>query len=1498
MREPGAAVDGGMLGQPIDSPAIGREHDHPEHDHADGDHPAAMSGTPNLAVTNVLMLDGQGNYVSGVAPGEMVQLRAIITAQNYPSGQPFDIEFDVAGFPIRHDDQTYITHDSTNWWFTLTGWYQADVAMAATVTIDVGQDVAESDETDNTFTRTLTPDTSIGRPSLRFPVRGGQNGEYDFTNHVDVDPRGQSDTDFRGGAYQYDGHTGWDLGPGGFEAQDDGIEIVAAAGGTVVDAADGHFDRQTTWGANQPPNYVILDHGDGWATWYWHLAEDTVAVEVGDTVGEGQLLGLMGSSGFSTGSHLHFEVRRHNRPVETMYDTAGYWQTSEEPVYEPETLVEVTRSTVQDRLPTYSREGFGRNGVFSTSSGASDLVYAAFQFTHLIAGDVLRWNWIRPDGTTRASLQNTVSGNHRSGYYRWGLTQSYLGGDIGTWTVELEYDGRHVATEQFEITAAAGPPQARLNHDASEVYVSPGRRTPFVIDHGTSQTFTLHNVGESTMSVEVTQIPNGFHVQAPASVPAGGQASVTVTAAGAVGQTGGTIALVTGDPDLPEYRFDVETLDPTGTTTAAVIAAGNYEGQAWVGPGRVPRGRIAPDLTITGTQQPRSLWVEPQTPRPGESVTLLTGDGIHLGREESSGVRGVFRDGMRIADFVPFGDAAEIVFADGLTAADAEQVGRRVGVFLGGAVPPRGKRTFQFIYQDTDGFAPAVLATLVANRRTPPGAATVNSPPQISAPYVIDAPTTVDLFPQLQLSDPDGHNLIAAAVRLDDGWDPGDSLDIVGTLPAGIAIVGYDPGSRTLRLYGSASAAAYRQALMQVQLTSAARGDGETMDVSLRVWDAGSPGDPAGGEAAVGTTVVVYPIEDADDQISEATPIAFDWPVTDNIENPGDVDIFSFTAAAGQFVSIDVDAASDLDSALRLFDAAGNQIAFSDNDPGPHEGGGPDAAIHFAVPASGTYYAAVSSAGNGAYDPLDGTGDAGGTSDGGYDLTLTLTSDRPHVDRLNGSVRYVENRRPVTFARSARVGDDDADFGGGQLIIQADGSLDDRVGLLAGNGVKPGTAVFGEGSGVITIARPGLGDVPVGDVTYSGTAIVVIFRAGVSRQDVQRVLRNAAYANDSELPAAQSRISARVADGDGNWSPEATTLVNLVSLADNPVIAGILPTPEWTEGSGPVPLTGVVSVSDVDTSDWAGARLDVLVRTPREAEDRFLLDAAADAGVSISGTAPGAIVSIDGRAVAELDRGAAAIRLVLDFLPGATTADVGRLASLIRFDSASDAPQGPKTVRFTLSDPGGGRGVVQQTLVITPVNDPPAILNVAGRTAAVNAGGAVRVLASSFTIDDPDYAGGGGTLSVSIPGNSDGGLLVAPDPAGRVVVSGSDVSYLGTPVGSLSGGGTGTLSVSFNAAATFAAVRSVGRLIAYDADAAAPARTLSVEWDFADEAGAAAPTAVMSLEVRAAAFSSLTLDEVIAGGGRAGGGRAGGGRAGGVMAGPAGREDDRDWWQV
>jgi murein DD-endopeptidase MepM/ murein hydrolase activator NlpD/cell division protein FtsL len=100
-------------------------------------------------------------------------------------------------------------------------------------------------------------------------------------------------------------HSGIDIAGAGIR----GANVVAAKSGYVITAADGWNGGYGTW--------VIIDHGDGLVTRYAHLLLSSITVTVGQYVRVGDVIGRVGSTGQSTGPHLHFEVRvygQHQNP--------------------------------------------------------------------------------------------------------------------------------------------------------------------------------------------------------------------------------------------------------------------------------------------------------------------------------------------------------------------------------------------------------------------------------------------------------------------------------------------------------------------------------------------------------------------------------------------------------------------------------------------------------------------------------------------------------------------------------------------------------------------------------------------------------------------------------------------------------------------------------------------------------------------------------------------------------------------------------------------------------------------------------------------------------------------------------------------------------------------------------------------------------------------------------------------------------------------------------
>lgn len=105
-------------------------------------------------------------------------------------------------------------------------------------------------------------------------------------------------------------HTGWDL------AAPTGTPIVAADNGSVATISNGGAYGKA----------VMIVHGDGLITFYAHM--NSVGVKIGQVVTKGQTIGTVGSTGWSTGPHLHFEVRINGTP----YDPRGWFGGSRSPI--------------------------------------------------------------------------------------------------------------------------------------------------------------------------------------------------------------------------------------------------------------------------------------------------------------------------------------------------------------------------------------------------------------------------------------------------------------------------------------------------------------------------------------------------------------------------------------------------------------------------------------------------------------------------------------------------------------------------------------------------------------------------------------------------------------------------------------------------------------------------------------------------------------------------------------------------------------------------------------------------------------------------------------------------------------------------------------------------------------------------------------------------------------------------------------------------------------
>lgn len=174
--------------------------------------------------------------------------------------------------------------------------------------------------------------TPAGAFELTFPAACDLGDTCYIQQYFDHDP-GPAAQDFACGPLSYQDHDGTDIALPSLAAMQAGVNVLAAAAGTVKAVRDGMPDARAL-GAADPAiqnrecgNGVLVDHGSGWETQYCHMKQGSVAVTVGDDVTNGFVLGQIGMSGLAQFPHLHLTVRRNGRALDPFAQTASCGQT-------------------------------------------------------------------------------------------------------------------------------------------------------------------------------------------------------------------------------------------------------------------------------------------------------------------------------------------------------------------------------------------------------------------------------------------------------------------------------------------------------------------------------------------------------------------------------------------------------------------------------------------------------------------------------------------------------------------------------------------------------------------------------------------------------------------------------------------------------------------------------------------------------------------------------------------------------------------------------------------------------------------------------------------------------------------------------------------------------------------------------------------------------------------------------------------------------------------
>jgi murein DD-endopeptidase MepM/ murein hydrolase activator NlpD len=282
---------------------------------------------------------------------------------------------------------------------------------------------------------------------------------YAIGNFVDEKP-GTGIQDYNCGQYTYDGHKGTDIGIWPFpwtKMANNEVEVIAAAAGVIVQKADGNFDQNCSWNGQQW-NAVYVQHPDGSVAWYGHVKKNSLTSKaVGASVAKGEYLGVVGSSGISTGPHLHFEVYS---STGTLIDPWGgpcnfmngnSWWNPQHVYWDPKVCKIMTHSAVPT-LPQCPPESVNASNAFQPGQ----TVYAAGYFRDYTANSIATYRLYRPDGSTAQTWTVNNPNNMKLAWWIWGYNLP-ANAQTGTWTFRVTYFNQTI-NHNFTVGVTCGTP--------------------------------------------------------------------------------------------------------------------------------------------------------------------------------------------------------------------------------------------------------------------------------------------------------------------------------------------------------------------------------------------------------------------------------------------------------------------------------------------------------------------------------------------------------------------------------------------------------------------------------------------------------------------------------------------------------------------------------------------------------------------------------------------------------------------------------------------------------------------------------------------------------------------------------------------------------------------------------------------------------------------------------------------------------------------------------
>jgi murein DD-endopeptidase MepM/ murein hydrolase activator NlpD len=306
--------------------------------------------------------------------------------------------------------------------------------------------------------------------SLALPIKCQPGVSCFIQNYVDHDASDKV-RDYRCGGRSYNGHDGTDFRIRNQQIQKQGVEVLAAAAGRVTGGRNDMEDvsirtaGKAAISDKECGNGVLIEHADGWATQYCHMAKGSVRVNPGEQIKAGQPIGLVGLSGDTEFFHLHFTVRYRGKAVDPFAFEApekscgagrSLWAASlgGQMQYRPREIIDYGFAGVTPTMKLIESGEIGKHPV----APASDALVAYVRTIGLQAGDQQTLEVQGPNGTSMPTSNLPALDRDKAQFLVLaGKKRTEAAWPPGRYsaTYRVTRDGAEVLRKTFEVEAGA-----------------------------------------------------------------------------------------------------------------------------------------------------------------------------------------------------------------------------------------------------------------------------------------------------------------------------------------------------------------------------------------------------------------------------------------------------------------------------------------------------------------------------------------------------------------------------------------------------------------------------------------------------------------------------------------------------------------------------------------------------------------------------------------------------------------------------------------------------------------------------------------------------------------------------------------------------------------------------------------------------------------------------------------------------------------------------------